>query len=85
MAQWQETTCEDGSIKKIDVGIKNCFCWGWLEKKDYNSYFLSDYIRKVNISETVLCSLCNSLLSYKSCGKKDIKNYAKNKKHIGHY
>ena len=76
MTQWQKITHEDGSIKGIKVGIKNCFCWGWLEKKDCNDYFISDYVRKVNIPKKFLCSLYNSL-SYKNGGKKDIKNNAK--------
>ena len=73
MVQWQEVTREDGIIKEIDVGIKNCFRWGWLEEKDYNDYFLSDYIRKVNIPGKVLGS-CNSLLSQK---KRQEKRYQK--------
>ena len=58
MVQWQEITCENGSIKEIDANIKNCFHWRWLEQKDCDDYFLSDYLRKVNIPGKVVCSLC---------------------------
>lgn len=80
--QWREISRHDTNLKEIDVGIKNCFRWGWLEEKDSNGHYLSDYIRKINIPGKVSCTYCNSLLSYKSGGKKDLKNHAKNKKHM---
>ena len=79
--QWREISRNDSSIKELEKGIKNCFRWEWLEEKDINEQYLSDYIRKVNITGKVLCTYCNTLLSYKSSGKKDLKNHAKNKTH----
>nr|XP_047140460.1 uncharacterized protein LOC124815724 [Hydra vulgaris] len=69
------------SLQELEVGIKNTFRWSWLEEKDKNGTFLSDYIRKINIPGKVLCSICNVLLSYKNSGKKDLKNHSKNKSH----
>ena len=82
MSQWREISRHNSNLKEIDLGIKNCFRWGWLEEKDSNGHYLSDYIRKINIPGKVACTYCNVLLSYKSGGKKDLKNHAKNKKHL---
>ena len=79
---WREVSREDGSLKGIEEGVKNSFRWVWLEEKDQNGQFLSEYIRKVNIPGKALCTYCNSLLNYSSGGKKDIKNHSKNKKHV---
>ena len=78
---WREVSREDGSLKGIEEGVKNSFWWVWLEEKDQNGQFLSEYIRKVNIPGKALCTYCNSLLNYSSGGKKGIKNHSQNKKH----
>ena len=65
---------EDVSLKGIEEGVKNSFRWVWLEEKDQNGQFLSEYIWKVNIPSKALCTYYNSLLNYSSGGKKDIKN-----------
>jgi hypothetical protein len=35
------------NIAEIDVGMKNKFRWEWLQEKDTNNYYLSDYVRKL--------------------------------------
>ncbi|RUS75553.1 hypothetical protein EGW08_016678, partial [Elysia chlorotica] len=34
-------------LKAIEHGIRNKFRWQWLEEKDCNGDFLSDYVRKL--------------------------------------
>jgi hypothetical protein len=36
------------NIKEVDRGLKNIFSWKWLENKDFNGDFLSDYVRKID-------------------------------------
>ena len=49
-SNWREIQrSEVAYLKEIDSNIKNGFRWAWLEEKDCNDNFLSDYIRKVNI------------------------------------
>ena len=81
-SNWREIQrSEVAYLKEIDSNIKNGFRWAWLEEKDCNDNFLSDYIRKVNIAGKVLCTYCNQLLSHKSGGKNDIKKHAAKKSH----
>ena len=77
---WREVSREDGSLKGIEEGVKNSF--RWLEEKDQNGQFISEYIRKVNIPGKALCTYCNFLLNYSNGRKKDIKNHSRNKKHV---
>ena len=80
-SNWREIQrSEVAYLKEIDSNIKNGFRWAWLEEKDCNDNFLSDYIRKVNIAGKVLCTYCNQLLSHKS-GSKNIKKHAAKKSH----
>ena len=44
---WREVSREDGSLKGIEEGVKNSFRWVWLEEKDQNGQFPSEYIRRV--------------------------------------
>ena len=36
------------NLKAIENGIRNKFRWQWLEEKDCNGDYLSDYENKVN-------------------------------------
>ena len=70
---WREVPREDGSLKGIEEGVKKSFRWVWLNEKEQNGQFLSEYIRKVNIPGKALGTYCNSLLNYSSGGKKRYK------------
>ena len=35
-------------VRAIDTSVKNAFRWSWLEEKDLNGDFLSEYIRKID-------------------------------------
>jgi len=48
--------CEN--TKDIDINIKNKFRWSWLETKDENGDFLSEFIRKVNQPGIAICTWC---------------------------
>ena len=75
----KEISREVANIKEIDKGVKNIFRWEWLQEKDCNDSFLSDYISKVDLPGKVVCTICKALISYQSSGKKDVKNHAKKK------
>ena len=79
---WRKVSRKERSLKGIEEGVKNSFRWFWLDEKDQNRQYLSEYIQKVNIPGKALRTYCNSLLNYSSGGKKDIKNHSKNKKHV---
>ena len=54
----------ENTIKNVDEGVKNKFRWNWLEEKDSNGDFLSDYVRKISApgkSCTGHLSVCLSL------------------------
>ena len=57
-------------IKAIDKGVKNKWVWEWLEEKDSEDYFLSDYVRKLDIAGMAKCIIYNETLKYGSSGKK---------------
>ena len=65
-------------IKVIDKGLKNKFKWNWLEEKDCNGMFLSEWVRKIDISGKALCLLCNTVLKYGAQGKSAFASHAKN-------
>ncbi|XP_023154459.2 enoyl-CoA delta isomerase 2 isoform X1 [Amphiprion ocellaris] len=35
-------------VRAVDATVKNAFRWSWLEEKDTNGDFLSEYIRKLD-------------------------------------
>ena len=61
---------ESSNIKVIDNGIKNKFQWKWLENKDTNGNYLSDYFRKINVAGKAWCIVCNHIITYGSSGMK---------------
>lgn len=60
----------EANLKQIDRGVKNRFNWRWLESKDSGGYFLSDYMRKIDIAGKARCIVCNQIVSYGSSGMK---------------
>jgi hypothetical protein len=70
-------------IRLIDRGINNRFSWKWLEDKDFNNDFLSDYIRKIDQPGYCICEWCSvsDRIKYANSGKKDLKQHSKSKKH----
>ena len=69
-SSYKEISREVANIKEIDKGVKNIFRWEWLQEKDCNDSFLSDYIREVDLPGKVVCTICKALISYQSGGKK---------------
>ncbi|XP_060789431.1 uncharacterized protein LOC132894118 isoform X2 [Neoarius graeffei] len=69
-------------IRRMEGRVKNKFKWSWLEEKDANGDFLSDYLWKVDRPGYALCTWCNDLLKYESSGKKVLLSHSKCKKHI---
>ena len=51
--------------------------WSWLEEKDVNGHFISDYIRNIVASGLAFCIYRNKPVSYGSSGKKDILAHAR--------
>ena len=35
-------------LKELEKSVKNKFRWSWLEEKDSNGDYLSEYIRKID-------------------------------------
>lgn len=72
----------DANLKSIEGDIKkNAFRRNWLEEKDSNDDFLSDYIRKIDKPGFVRCIWCDDPLRYLGSGKKDLKTHARTTKH----
>ena len=59
-------------IKIIDKCVRNKFNWMWLEEKDANGDFLSDYIRKLKDPGFAWCLMCKAELNYGSSRKKHV-------------
>ena len=72
--------CE-GDIKNIDKGIKNKFRWCWLEEKDDNGMYFSEWVRKIDVGGKAICLLCNVSLKYGSQGKSALVSHAKQGDH----
>ena len=65
------------NIKKIDEKAKNKWNWTWLQEKDANGDYLSDYLRKIDACGLSFCIYCSKTLSYGSTGKSDLLKHAK--------
>ena len=64
------------NIKKIDEKAKNKWNWTWLQEKDANGDYLSDYLRKIDARGLSFCIYCSKTLSYGSTGKSDLLKHA---------
>ena len=53
------------NLKEIEKDVKNKFRWQWLEAKDCNGDFLSDYVRKLPKPGFAFCIWCDSNLDYR--------------------
>ena len=69
------------SLADTEKGVKNKWVWGWCESPDANGDYLSDYIRKVNLSGAAIRQ-CNKKISYRNGGKNALKQHAKKQVHI---
>ena len=80
---FKQISRNDGSeVKIIDKDVANKFKWTWLEDKDENEMFLSEWVGKVDVAAKVLCLLCNDLIKYGKKGKSALRKHSK-KDHRG--
>ena len=77
MANYQIMQRTD-SLADIEKGVKNKWVWGWCESPDANCDYLSDHIRKVNLSGAAICQ-CNKKISYGNGGKTHWNNMPRSK------
>ena len=68
-------------IDEIDTKVKNKFRWDWLETKDNNGTYLSDYIRKIKLSGVAYCLWCHNNVKYGFSGKQALADHATTAKH----
>lgn len=69
------------NVKEIDKDIKNKFRWDWLEARDDDGHYLSDYIRKLDTPGQAKCIICNDIIKYASSGKKAVVGHGNSKNH----
>lgn len=50
---------ENTNFKELDKGVRNKWKWSWLEKKDENGDFISEYTRKIKKPGLAICTWCN--------------------------
>ena len=56
-------------LKTLEKNVKNKFKWVWLEGKDKNETFYSDYLRKLKEPGVAWCLACKDKINYGSSGK----------------
>ena len=57
-------------INKLEKTVKNKWKWQWLElKEEINGDFLSEFVRKIDITGHALCEWCNKKINYAQSGK----------------
>ena len=83
MSYNQVTRVGGYDVKEIDKAFKNKFKWNWLEEKDSNGMYLSEWVRKIDLPGKALCLLCNTVLRYGGQGKSAFASHAKNTDHVG--
>ena len=49
---------EVGCVRDLEEGVKNKWRWSWLEIKDENGDYLSEYIRKIRQPGKAICVWC---------------------------
>ena len=69
-------------LNEIERGVKNKFRWDWLEEKDVDGHFLSDYIRKLNVAGQCKCIVCNVIIKYGSSRRKSLVGYGSTDNHM---
>ena len=69
-------------VKEVERNIRNKWNWSWLEEKDGNGDFMSEYIRKINQPGKATCVWCNKMLKYASGGKKLLMKHALSDVHL---
>ncbi|RUS82810.1 hypothetical protein EGW08_009430 [Elysia chlorotica] len=79
--QFVERNGRDKNTKDIDKTVKNKFNWSWLDEKDCNDEFASEYIRKLLEPGFAWCLSCKEKINYGSSGKKAIFGHAKKSEH----
>ena len=68
-------------LKAVENGIKNKFRWQWLEEKDCNGDYLSDFVRKLSKPGLAFCVFCDQRLDYSKKGKCHLKRHAESEGH----
>lgn len=71
---------DDCSTQGIDKGVRNSWCWNWLEKQ-VDGVYVRDVIRKVKLPGTAYCIICNKDILYGNRGFLCISNHLKSTKH----
>ncbi|XP_041465527.1 uncharacterized protein LOC121416126 isoform X2 [Lytechinus variegatus] len=73
---------EEGCVRDLEEGVKNKWRWSWLEIKDENGDYLSEYIRKIRQSGKAICMWCNGKqINYGASGFKALRGHATSKGH----
>ena len=63
-------------LKTIEASVKNKFKWDWLQQKDGNDDFLSDYVRKIPEPGIAYCLYCHQRFNYGTRGKSYVLRHA---------
>ena len=69
------------NLNDLEKGIRNKFRWQWLDEKDCNSDYLSDYVRKLSKPGFVFCDFCFQKLDYSKKGKTHLLRHAESDGH----
>ena len=69
------------NVAEIYKSVKNKFKWAWLEEKDEDGYFYSDYVRRLKVAGLAVCIMCHDNLKYGSRGKQTLRDHARSTKH----
>ena len=63
-------------LKTLESSVKNKFKWIWLEGKDKNGQFYSEYLRKIKEPGLAWCVACKDKINYGSSGKNAFAKHA---------
>lgn len=72
---------DDCNIQEIDKGIKNLWCWNWLERQ-VDGVYVRDSIRKLNKSGVAYCNICSKEILYGNRGFLCISKHLESKRHV---
>lgn len=71
----------DSDTHDLKKEVKNKWRWDWLKEKDFFGNKSGKWLKKPNIAGSCFCKPCRKTISYKSTGKKPIKQHANDQKH----
>ena len=69
------------NVAEIVKLCKNKFKWTWLEEKDEDGFFYSDYVRKLKVAGLAVSIMCHDNLKYGSRGKQSLRDHARAARH----